>query len=369
MSKRYICTNCHRGLSNRPNLCRHKRYHCLGSKMGQRTDGDKKENDMKLADKLGGMLSHEPRVKRSNTQQNLQKSSIAPNLESRKFGMKRTAESVVKKEQHMSEKEKSALYDHLKSYIPPKKTKTSFLPSTVDGLYDKIGLLIGELKAGNTAVKPEIIAILKKLEEKGVLNMEECDEACAQIQDTESEDGETSSQQSESGSDQSTDSELDDEETSSQESESGVEQSTDSDSEVDDEEFSQLIRNVADNLAQNERKNLLHALLAVKSDERQKIESWLEGDENLENIVSLLKDNEDMLKIKILMKQIDERRRKVGQVLRVLRNITDYGELKKRLDMLKNQEVISDAEYKRLIIANHDLKSYVKAFQGTGIWI
>ena len=53
---------------------------------------------------------------------------------------------AVKKEQNMSEKEKSALYDHLKSYIPSKpkleKTKTSFLPSTVDGLYDKLCLLL-----------------------------------------------------------------------------------------------------------------------------------------------------------------------------------------------------------------------------------
>ena len=69
------------------------------------------------------------------------------------------------------------------------------------------------------------------------------------------------------------------------------------------------------------------------------------------------------------MKQIDERRKKVDKVLRVLRNISDYGELKNMLEVLKSKEVITDAEYKRLLIANRDLKSYVKAFQGSGIWI
>ena len=134
--------------------------------MGQRTDdGDnnKKKNDMKITDprldKLEGMLSHKPRVKRkeqSDTRQNLPPIlMIAPNLESKKIVIKRSNVDdeefgmVVKKEQNMSGKEKSALYDHLKSYIPPKKIKTSFLPSTVEELYDKICLLIGELKAGN----------------------------------------------------------------------------------------------------------------------------------------------------------------------------------------------------------------------------
>ena len=69
------------------------------------------------------------------------------------------------------------------------------------------------------------------------------------------------------------------------------------------------------------------------------------------------------------MKQIDEKRKKVDKVLHPLRNVTDHGELKKILDELKSQEVITDGEYKRLIIAHHDLKSYARAFQGSGIWV
>ena len=69
------------------------------------------------------------------------------------------------------------------------------------------------------------------------------------------------------------------------------------------------------------------------------------------------------------MKQINERRKKADKVLRVLRNITDYGELKEILDVLKSQEIITNAEYNRLIIAKRNLKSYAKAFLGSGIWI
>ena len=66
---------------------------------------------------------------------------------------------------------------------------------------------------------------------------------------------------------------------------------------------------------------------------------------------------------------MEERRIKVDKVLRALRNATNYGEVRDALDVLKSQDVITDAEYKRLSVANHDLQSYVNAFQGTGLWI
>ena len=117
------------------------------------------------------------------------------------------------------------------------------------------------------------------------------------------------------------------EKTSSQESDSGQDEQQ-PDIGEDDQEFNQLIQMFADNLVQNERKNLLHTLSAVKSDERKQIESWLKGEESIEKIIPLLKDSGDMLRIKILMKLIDEKRKKVDKVLRYLRNITGHGELK-----------------------------------------
>ena len=69
-----------------------------------------------------------------------------------------------------------------------------------------------------------------------------------------------------------------------------------------------------------------------------------------------------MLKIKILMKQMEERQIKVEKDLRTLRNITDFGKLKGALDVLECQGIITELEYKRLTVANHALQSYVNAF-------
>ena len=55
----------------------------------------------------------------------------------------------------------------------------------------------------------------------------------------------------------------------------------------DDKEFNQLICCTHLFHQLNERKNLLHTLLAVRSNERQQIESWLMGDESIENIIPL----------------------------------------------------------------------------------
>ena len=248
-------------------------------------------------------------------------------------------------------------------------TNVADLPSTIEELHDELMKLFDQLKVGNPSVRTRIIAILKKMREHGVLSRKECAKACAKILHNDSESEDSSTEDSETGTDQSTDSDSKvNEKSSSQESESDQDEKS-SDSGREDDEFNQFIRNVADNLVQNARKNLLHTLLAVTTNERKQIESWLEGAESIEKIIPLLKDSEDMLKIKILMKQIDEKRKKVDKVLRPLRNVTDHGELKKILDELKSRDVITEDEYKRLIIANHDLKSFARAFQGSGIWV
>ena len=112
------------------------------------------------------------------------------------------------------------------------------------------------------------------MREHGALSRKECAK-CAQIlhNDSESEDGST--EDSETGTDQSNDSDKKvNEKTSCQESESDQDEKS-SDSGREDDEFNQFIRNVADTLSRNEKKNLLHALLAVRSDERKQIDSWL----------------------------------------------------------------------------------------------
>ena len=320
-------------------------YHCIGCKnsfASPQSLWNHKQRCYRL--KSQGFSPKKNNIADQNTDQNCRSKSIP--LETKMMNVGR---SKTKAERNTSEKKKSACH------IPTQK-QTVFLSSSVDGLYNKLGVLTDQLETGNTAVTPIILSILRKLKEKDALNRRETKETYTQIQDSADSDSETD--ESASGMD---------EETSRQDSESDMnEQSTEDE---DDEEFDQLILDVADTLTQNEKKNLLHTLLAVKNEERRRIESWLEGEESLEKILPLLKDSLDMMKIKILMKQIDERRKKVDKVLRALRNITNHGELKDVLDELKSQDVITDREYKRLIVADHDLQSYVKAFQGSGIWI
>ena len=124
--------------------------------------------------------------------------------------------------------------------------------------------------------------------------------ACAKILHNDSESDDSSKEDSETGAVQSTDSDSKgNEKTSSQESESDKDDKS-SDSGEDDEEFDQLILDVADTVSGNEKKNLLHALLAVTSNERKQIDSWLKGEKSLEKILPLLKDSVDMIKIKNL---------------------------------------------------------------------
>ena len=250
----------------------------------------------------------------------------------------------------------SVVREYRKPYVPTQRPIV-FLPSTVDGLYDKIDELLGELDAGDATVKPIIIAILNKLKEKGALKRSEAKKPFTKFQGSETSGKDSESEESTS--------ETEDE-TSSQDEESDT---NDQSGGEDDEKFEQLILDVADTVSRNENKNLQQALLAVNDEERGKIESWLERETSLEKILPLLKDSVDMLKIKILMKEIDKIRKKVEKVLRALQNAINYGEVKDALDVLKSQEVITDGEYKRLIIANHDLQSYVNAFQGMGLWI
>ena len=169
--------------------------------------------------------------------------------------------------------------------LPLKRSKTKSestnvadLPSTIEELHDELMKLFDQLKVGNPSVQTRIIAILKKMREHGVLSRKECAKACAKILHNDSESDDSSKEDSESGAVQSTDSDSKmNEKSSSQESESDPDDKS-SDSGEDDEEFDQLILDVADTVSGNEKKNLLHALLAVTSNERKQIDSWFEGE-------------------------------------------------------------------------------------------
>ena len=57
---------------------------------------------------------------------------------------------------------------------------TDYLPSCPHEMMDKLGLLYGELTAGNRAVIPQIVALLGKLHQKGQLSYKDYKYFCEQ---------------------------------------------------------------------------------------------------------------------------------------------------------------------------------------------
>ena len=63
---------------------------------------------------------------------------------------------------------------HLLEEILQKGDGIVFLPSDINSLEEKLNLLLAEFRAGNrAATRNQIIAIVDKLEEKGILDREE----------------------------------------------------------------------------------------------------------------------------------------------------------------------------------------------------
>ena len=58
---------------------------------------------------------------------------------------------------------------------------TQYLPSSVDEMMDKLTLLSGELSAGNTAVLPQIVALLGRLHQKQQISYNDYKLFCEQL--------------------------------------------------------------------------------------------------------------------------------------------------------------------------------------------
>ena len=65
----------------------------------------------------------------------------------------------------------------------PQSSPNVFLPSSIEGLKEKLRILYAEYIAGNIATKPVIFEIIKKLCKLGVINDEECKCVCDVIED------------------------------------------------------------------------------------------------------------------------------------------------------------------------------------------
>ena len=230
-----------------------------------------------------------------------------------------------------------------------------FLPSSEDGLKEKLRLLYAEYVAGNTTTKPQIIEILQEFRRRGVLNNAECENVCHVIGSLEKSSSEKSYSDT-NASEESSDMDLSEESSRSE---------TDESEELD---FDNLVKVTVENLTRNTKRNLYKALQEMDKGISVMVNKYLNGEELFEDVMEKLSNTRDGLKVKMLLRSVEKTRHRILKVLNTLRHIEDkdIGEV---LEQLKLQELISDEEFHRLLVSANNVLSYAKAIQGCGFWL
>ena len=216
-----------------------------------------------------------------------------------------------------------------------------FLPSSEEGLKEKLRLLYAEYMAGNTtSTKSQIFEILEELCRRGIISYIECKNVMNVMDDGE----ETSEESSES--------------TDSSETDDGS----------DDLDFYQLVNATVENLTRSTRRNLQKALQVVNKDISEMVNNYLTGEEDLENVLERMGNSSDEMKVKLLLKSMEHTRSRITKVLESLRN-TEKKDVGDVLEYLNVYDKISDQELQRLSTSAHDISNYAKAIQGAGMWV
>ena len=323
--KKHICKKCSTELSNRHNLSRHQK-NCKGM-----SSGPSKPLPSICDDIINKIInSSEPPKKRIKRKPNKE---IA------------TPKKTLPEEDNSSPKRKpnaEEFYEIAKLYLPEefkeqsKPEKTIFLPTDDEALKEKLRLLYAEFLAGNKeSTRPQIDSILRQLRHRGVITKENYNV----ISDCLSECSDTDSSSSESDSEQEENDELD---------------------------FENLVRATIQNLTRNDRQNVYN-LMGNSQDIQESIDKYLKGEKQLDDFTNVV-DKLDEIRLMILLNNMKKTTNRVRKILNSLKNIDD-NERAKVLDQLKNDEVITEPEYHRLLTSKNDVLSSAKAFQGSGVWV
>ena len=236
------------------------------------------------------------------------------------------------------------------------------LPSTIEGLQNRICHLIDNFNTdrNKTALKPEMIAILCKLKEKGAITRQECYEICNIIKDVcnmerdcenESLDEMETEQELKGDTDEASD-ETDDEQGSN----------------ITEQDFYQLIDTTVEKLTQNLRRNLNILILGIDDKIREKVLDFLHGEELAQSVTHYLDTDTTSKKVKTLIDEIERIRQQVKNVLTQLRDTRDQDTVR-TLENLKMRGVINEEQFKKMMIAQNDIFSYARAMSGTGLWL
>ena len=236
------------------------------------------------------------------------------------------------------------------------------LPSTIEGLQNRICHLIDNFNTdrNKTALKPEMIAILCKLKEKGAITRQECYEICNIIKDVcnmerdcenESLDEMETEQELKGDTDEASD-ETDDEQGSN----------------ITEQDFYQLIDTTVEKLTQNLRRNLNILILGIDDKIREKVVDFFHGEELAQSVTHYLDTDTTSKKVKTLIDEIERIRQQVKNVLTQLRDTRDQDTVR-TLENLKMRGVINEEQFKKMMIAQNDIFGYARAMSGTGLWL
>ena len=313
------------------------------------------------SDRHGNVIRNEKDIKdRQDRLHHIIKSSISPEVKSDVSNtslqpiLERMSPSVFAKSNNDSPGI-SSISTKLKKDLPK-------LPSTIEGLQNRICHLIDNFNTdrNKTALKPEMIAILCKLKEKGAITRQECYEICNIIKDVcnmehdcenESLDEMETEQELKGDTDEASD-ETDDEQGSN----------------ITEQDFYQLIDTTVEKLTQNLRRNLNILILGIDDKIREKVVDFLHGEELAQSLTHYLDTDTTSKKVKTLIDEIERIRQQVKNVLTQLRDTRDQDTVR-TLENLKMRGVINEEQFKKMMIAQNDIFSYARAMSGTGLWL
>ena len=101
---------------------------------------------------------------------------------------------------------------------------------------------------------------------------------------------------------------------------------------------------------------------------QETVEQFLNGKIPIDEVLSILKDDTNSFKLKMLLRSIDKTDKRINKTLNSLNNMNQKDKIH-TLDQLKLHNLISEDEYHRLLTSADDIINYTKAIIGNGIWI
>ncbi len=135
----------------------------------------------------------------------------------------------------------------------------------------------------------------------------------------------------------------------------------------------ETIDSTAENLIQDDKREVLGLLRSMKTDEEAKrmvalVKDYFEKEMDLDTVlhsIPKLKDKVNGIKVQIILKQIQKTRDRVHRILTAMVD----GKLGENLDSLRSYNLITQEQYDKLMIGPNTLPSISRIIQGRGMYL